>query len=376
MKDGDGTMLPPPSGARRPRAFSDNTPIPRDCSSGSFVSKLYRMVDTEPSTIVSWIRGGTAFCIVDPKMMAEHCLPKYFRHRRFSSLIRQLNFYSFYRVQEGQLTIYQHSFFRKGRPDLLVHIKRRGAGKAKDPWFDPLASSKPESGPINMGVLSVNSGTMNPMCYSPMSKPLTMENMSPALKPGMAQVTPPVVDLGGTMSCEEKMLDDKRWENAMSKDNGTVAFSVPSGVQMKSEMFYDESAINPTVSMIRNSNAHGAIDIDIQDFLTEDCNINDGSAEPKYDDRFCNNGPSGGVVANAKCAIVARDCMKWDSKDAVQPCSAQQTGVLNQDGGDGSSTFEDELLLDLANVEPGAWDVPLSPLNEEEDMMPWLDLCF
>merc|ERR1712137_27038 len=130
---------------RRPRAqsmqhFSEKCSVPRECcSSGSFVSKLYRMVDSEPSTIVSWCRGGSAFCIVDPKLKAEYCLPKYFRHRRFSSLIRQLNFYSFYRVQEGQLTIYQHSFFRKGRPDLLVHIKRRGAGKAKDPWFDPLA---------------------------------------------------------------------------------------------------------------------------------------------------------------------------------------------------------------------------------------------
>lgn len=32
---------------------------PRDCSSsGSFVSKLFRMVESEPSTIVSWIRGA------------------------------------------------------------------------------------------------------------------------------------------------------------------------------------------------------------------------------------------------------------------------------------------------------------------------------
>nr|CCA17061.1 conserved hypothetical protein [Albugo laibachii Nc14] len=112
------------------------------CPSGSFVSKLYRMVDAEPSAIISWIRDGTAFCIVDPKRMTQECLPKYFRHGRFSSLIRQLNFYSFYRVQEGQLTIYQHSYFRKGRPDLLVHIKRRAAGKAKDPWVDPLAHTR------------------------------------------------------------------------------------------------------------------------------------------------------------------------------------------------------------------------------------------
>lgn len=53
-----------PTGNRRPRAqsmqhFGDKCSVPRECcSSGSFVSKLYRMVDTEPSTIVSWCRGA------------------------------------------------------------------------------------------------------------------------------------------------------------------------------------------------------------------------------------------------------------------------------------------------------------------------------
>lgn len=58
---------------RRPRAqslqqhFGDKTASlsatsPRDCSSsGSFVSKLFRMVESEPSTIVSWIRGASEF---------------------------------------------------------------------------------------------------------------------------------------------------------------------------------------------------------------------------------------------------------------------------------------------------------------------------
>ncbi|POM67797.1 Heat shock factor (HSF)-type [Phytophthora palmivora] len=81
MKDtsSSSSALPPatPPGNRRPRAqsmqhVSDKCSVPRECcSSGSFVSKLYRMVDTEPSTIVSWCRGGSAFCIVDPKIKAE-----------------------------------------------------------------------------------------------------------------------------------------------------------------------------------------------------------------------------------------------------------------------------------------------------------------
>ncbi|RLN90059.1 hypothetical protein BBJ28_00022880 [Nothophytophthora sp. Chile5] len=363
-----------PSGSRRPRAqsmqhFSDKCSVPRDCcSSGSFVSKLYRMVDTEPSTIVSWIRGGTAFCIVDPKMLAEHCLPKYFRHRRFSSLIRQLNFYSFYRVQEGQLTIYQHSFFRKGRPDLLVHIKRRGAGKAKDPWFDPLANkpiAAPSSQPqVNLGAInSVQTPTMTGAsglaCYSPMSKPIALDNMSPALKPAMVQTSPPSVDLGGSMLSEEA----KKWESQMNKDSENT-YPLSSALQMKNELFYGDM-LGPSMSLPKSSLGLSApLDIDIQDFLTDDCSINPG----QMDERLCG---SNVMSMNPKCAMVSRDCLKFDDPQSLEESPA----MSSQEAAD-SASFENELLLDLANVEPGAWEVPLSPLNDEEDMMPWLDLCF
>lgn len=334
------------SAARRPRAQSLQAPpqthahaqtaalgspaacgVARECcSSGSFVSKLYRMVDSEPSSIVSWIRGGSAFCIVDPKMLAEHCLPKYFRHRRFSSLIRQLNFYSFYRVQEGQLTIYQHSFFRKGRPDLLVHIKRRGAGKAKDPWFDPLASSP------KMDAAAAP-------CYSPMAKPLSIENMSPALKPGLApSLAPPAVDLGAPAQ-----LESKRWEIKREDD---LAYPLASAVQMKHELFFGD--VSP---MVRPS-VPSPLDLDIQDFLTDECAINPSGAM----DAACGMDP--------RCALVSRDLM------ALAPAPT----LLSQDD-EGDRAFEDELLLDLATVEPEAWEVPLSPLNEAEEVS-WGDLCF
>ncbi|CAI5717010.1 unnamed protein product [Peronospora destructor] len=344
---------------RRPRAQSMQCPIPRECcSSGSFVSKLFRMVDAEPSAIVSWCRGGSAFCIVDSKMMAEHCLPKYFRHRRFSSLIRQLNFYSFYRVQEGQLTIYQHSFFRKGRPDLLVHIKRRGAGKAKDPWFDPLAhtSSKAPESTIGSQLLTLTSdaqtSSMNltPLglatCYSPMAKPIALDNMSPALKPAMVQNSPPLVDLGGSYFSDE----------LVKKDMDPLS----SALNMKNELLFDMMDSNLSVSKTA-SGLSAPLDIDIQDFLTDDCNITPG----QIDDRLC-----GGMSLN-KCAMVSRDCLKFDD-----PGSLESSPLLTNQEDLEPVNFENEVLMDFANVEPGAWEVPLSPLNEEEDVMPWLDLCF
>lgn len=349
-------------------------------------------------------------------MMAEHCLPKYFRHRRFSSLIRQLNFYSFYRVQEGQLTIYQHSFFRKGRPDLLVHIKRRGAGKAKDPWFDPLAaqtsgsaaavsatvstttngnnsnSASTKNGSNNSSSTNGTSsqslnlsaiGAMNTprgmMCYSPMSKPMmVIENMSPALKPGMAPMAaPPMMDLGEPLLAppSESALKQQRWEQFR---DGEVGYSVSPTLQMKSKFLYMENGHSP---MLRPSEAGGLpapLDLDIQDFLTEDCSINAGMSEMKsqLEDRLCGSSmmSSSMLPMPAKHAMVSRDLLKWDVKGEECPSSSQVAGLLG--GHEDGTSFEDDLLMDLATVEPDTWEVPLSPLNEEEDMMPWLDLCF
>ncbi|CAH0478822.1 unnamed protein product [Peronospora belbahrii] len=355
---------------RRPRAqsmhhFGEKCTVSRECcSSGSFVSKLYRMVDSEPSTIVSWCRGGSAFCIVDPKIMAEHCLPKYFRHRRFSSLIRQLNFYSFYRVQEGQLTIYQHSFFRKGRPDLLVHIKRRGAGKAKDPWFDPLAhtSSKAPELPVGSRTLTPTNNAQTPptitlsslglaSCYSPMAKPVALDNMSPALKPAMVQVSPPLVDLGNSY------LGD----GLVKKDVDNAYLMSSSILNTKNDLVLGD-IIDPNLSLSKTSSGLSApLDIDIQDFLTDDCNITPG----QIDDRLC-----GGMNLN-KCAMVSRDCLKFDDPESIE-----SSPVLTSEEDPEPLNFANEVLMDFANVEPDAWEAPLSPLNDEEDVMPWLDLCF
>ncbi|GMF49316.1 unnamed protein product [Phytophthora fragariaefolia] len=267
---------------------------------------------------------------------------------------------NFYRVQEGQLTIYQHSFFRKGRPDLLVHIKRRGAGKAKDPWFDPLANTSSKAPDQNSApqVLTPLSGTQTPTmtpsplglaCYSPMAKPIALDNMSPALKPAMIQACPPSVDLGGSY------LSD-----SLLKKDMDHAYPLSSALNMKNELLFGD-LMDSSLSLAKTSSGLSApLDIDIQDFLTDDCNI----TPDQTDDRLC-----GGVNPN-KCAMVSRDCLKFDDPQSLEPSPV----LTNQD--DESASFENEVLMDLANVEPGTWEVPLSPLNDEEDMMPWLDLCF
>ena len=89
----------------------------------SFIKKMFSMVEKEPDDIICWINNGTAFEVVDSIMLAEKLLPIYFRHKNFTSLIRQLNFYSFYKVTIKDRTIYQHSNFMRNRPELLKKIK-------------------------------------------------------------------------------------------------------------------------------------------------------------------------------------------------------------------------------------------------------------
>jgi hypothetical protein len=61
----------------------------------SFVKKLFDMVENESDEIISWVANGTAFEVKDPKRLEVEILPNFFRHGRFQSLVRQLNFYAF-----------------------------------------------------------------------------------------------------------------------------------------------------------------------------------------------------------------------------------------------------------------------------------------
>ncbi|DAZ92984.1 TPA: hypothetical protein N0F65_006339 [Lagenidium giganteum] len=178
-------------------------------SSGSFARKLYRMVESEPSSIVAWVKGGTAFRIVDANLLVAHCLPKYFKHRRLSSLIRQLNLYSFYRDGDGSQTIYQHSFFRQGRPDLLVCIKRRAAGEAKDPWYDPLTLSASRDREVN----STNN-------HENEARPL--QEQVPMSVPSSAASTPEsVVESGDDRDIELLLLDEEVSSNTVAENPAT-----------------------------------------------------------------------------------------------------------------------------------------------------------
>lgn len=109
-----------------------------------FIAKTYRIINSDEPT-ACWVQGGKSFLILDPRKFSKTVLPKYFKHSKFSSFVRQLNFYGFrkLRIQAGPLltnentenrddrseeigspVCFHHEFFQANQPKLLYRIER------------------------------------------------------------------------------------------------------------------------------------------------------------------------------------------------------------------------------------------------------------
>lgn len=130
LSPGEALLLPSGPAAATTTGGSDSgSGIPSDLvpSANTFIRKLYQMVTTEDQEIIAFTSGtdvhcglgcvrarpalccryrtpthppttttdGLSFHVKDPTRLEQEVLPRYFRHSRFQSLVRQLNFYDF-----------------------------------------------------------------------------------------------------------------------------------------------------------------------------------------------------------------------------------------------------------------------------------------
>ncbi|PPQ64820.1 hypothetical protein CVT26_002652 [Gymnopilus dilepis] len=103
----------------------------------AFLQKLYEMVnDPNNAELIRWSEAGDSFFVLDHERFAHEVLGRWFKHRNFSSFVRQLNMYGFHKIphlQQGVLKSdsdtefwnFAHQNFHRGQPDLLCLIQRK-----------------------------------------------------------------------------------------------------------------------------------------------------------------------------------------------------------------------------------------------------------
>ncbi|EQC24879.1 hypothetical protein SDRG_17232 [Saprolegnia diclina VS20] len=93
----------------------------------TFVQSLYTMLAVEDPTVLAWTPDGLAFEIRDQDKLATSILPRYFRHAKYPSFQRQLNYFGFrkWSKQKAVVCTYGCPFFTRDAPQLLPHVSRR-----------------------------------------------------------------------------------------------------------------------------------------------------------------------------------------------------------------------------------------------------------
>lgn len=100
----------------------------------NFIVRTFEMIsNTTHSDIVSWTNAGYSFAIYSTNLFASKILPKHFRHKNFSSFVRQLNMYNFHKQRDtGDIQVYTHPNFIQGHPEKLKDVRRKVPNKDLD----------------------------------------------------------------------------------------------------------------------------------------------------------------------------------------------------------------------------------------------------
>lgn len=94
-----------------------------------FLTSLWEIMH-HPSfaNVIGWSEAGDSLVVHDVPNLEADVLPRYFKHGRFNSFLKQLSMYSFKKLR-GVERSWAHPFFRRGRPSDLAKVERRPVGK-------------------------------------------------------------------------------------------------------------------------------------------------------------------------------------------------------------------------------------------------------
>lgn len=95
---------------------------------------LIDSTSNERPNIASWSDDGTTFYVHNVDRFQSEEVPRYFKHNKFASFVRQLNCYGFHKVRTGARLAdatpaqhdweFHHHSFRQNHPDLLVQVRK------------------------------------------------------------------------------------------------------------------------------------------------------------------------------------------------------------------------------------------------------------
>ena len=114
--------------------YRQPTAMTTSLQENAFLSKLWSILeDPENRHIVSWDDAGANFHVYLSKALETSILPKYFRHGKFSSFQRQLNYFGFKKIGKGDHggSVYHHPMFQRNKPEDCLKIKRKTNRKKK-----------------------------------------------------------------------------------------------------------------------------------------------------------------------------------------------------------------------------------------------------
>lgn len=88
---------------------------------------IFHLQISDYTKIIYWSSNGLEFTIKDISKFEEIVLPKYFRHNKMNSFVRQLNMYGFHKTKHNNFkSTFKHPMFQKGQ-EYFIHINQRFA---------------------------------------------------------------------------------------------------------------------------------------------------------------------------------------------------------------------------------------------------------
>jgi hypothetical protein len=92
-----------------------------------FLKNLRKILDCENQDILRWTPDGKAFEIHDMQQMMDFVLPKYFKHAKYTSFQRQLNYFNFRKWTKSKAVVctFSNPHFVRDQPCLSWRINRK-----------------------------------------------------------------------------------------------------------------------------------------------------------------------------------------------------------------------------------------------------------